>query len=127
VPTYEYECGACGKISEVFQQITEDPLEKCPECGKRRLKRLIGGGAGFIFKGSGFYTTDYRSEDYKAKAKAESGGSSSNDGKDSSSSTEKKSDGSSSAGSESSSSSSSGSGSSSKESGSGSSSGAKAS
>ncbi|MBN1442090.1 MAG: zinc ribbon domain-containing protein [Planctomycetes bacterium] len=73
MPTYEYECAACGEVSEIFQSITAPPKRKCPVCGKLRLKRLIGGGAGFIFKGSGFYTTDYRSAEYKEKAKAESG------------------------------------------------------
>ena len=71
MPTYEYECRACGHTCEVFQRITETPKRKCPECGKQRLKRLIGAGAGFIFKGSGFYETDYRSAEYKRKAKAD--------------------------------------------------------
>ena len=74
MPTYEYECGACKGVVEIFQSITEPPKKKCPSCGKQRLKRLIGGGSGFIFKGSGFYITDYRSESYKSKAKAESEG-----------------------------------------------------
>jgi putative FmdB family regulatory protein len=74
MPTYDYECKACGKTFEVFQPISEAPKKKCPACGKSRLERLIGPGAGFIFKGSGFYITDYRSQDYKEKAKAESGG-----------------------------------------------------
>lgn len=80
MPTYDYECAACGQSSEIFQQITEAPRRKCPHCGKLRLKRLIGGGAGFLFRGSGFYITDYRSSDYKAKAKAEAGGDSSSEG-----------------------------------------------
>ena len=59
MPTYEYECTSCHHTFEVLQRITEDPLTKCPECGKR-VKRLIGGGTGIIFKGSGFYVTDSR-------------------------------------------------------------------
>ena len=57
MPTYEYECGKCNYNFEVFQSISEDPVKKCPECGKG-VRRLIFGGAGVIFKGSGFYTTD---------------------------------------------------------------------
>ncbi|HLU48623.1 MAG TPA: FmdB family zinc ribbon protein, partial [Planctomycetota bacterium] len=75
-PTYDYECGKCGGSFEIFQKITDPPEEKCPSCGAKKLKRLFGGGAGFIFKGSGFYITDYRSEDYKKRAKAESEGAS---------------------------------------------------
>lgn len=59
MPTYEYECKDCGKITEAFQSITDSPLKKCVKCGGR-LKRLIGAGSGIIFKGSGFYATDYR-------------------------------------------------------------------
>ena len=77
MPTYDYECESCGKSFEYFQSISESPKTKCPACGRQKLKRLIGAGAGFLFKGSGFYTTDYRSSDYKAKAKADTGGSSS--------------------------------------------------
>ena len=73
MPTYDYECRACGKSFEFFQSIAEAPKKKCPACGKQKLQRLIGPGAGFIFKGSGFYITDYRSSDYKEKAKAEAG------------------------------------------------------
>ena len=76
MPTYDYECRACGKAFEFFHSISEPPKTKCPACGKRKLVRLLGTGAGFLFKGSGFYITDYRSADYKAKAKAESDGSS---------------------------------------------------
>jgi len=68
MPTYDYICESCGCEFEQFQSITAKPLRKCPKCGKRELKRLIGAGAGVIFKGSGFYQTDYRSEGYK-KAK----------------------------------------------------------
>lgn len=72
MPTYEYECGSCGKRHEVFQSITSKPLRKCPACGKSKLKRLIGAGSSIIFRGSGFYQTDYRSDGYKKAAKAES-------------------------------------------------------
>lgn len=65
MPTYAYLCQSCGHEFEKFQSITAKPLQKCPHCNKRRLKRLIGSGAGIIFKGSGFYQTDYRSESYK--------------------------------------------------------------
>jgi putative FmdB family regulatory protein len=65
MPTYEYLCSNCEHAFEKFQSITSNPLKKCPECGKMKLQRLIGSGAGIIFKGSGFYQTDYRSESYK--------------------------------------------------------------
>ncbi|MBN2181579.1 MAG: zinc ribbon domain-containing protein [Sedimentisphaerales bacterium] len=65
MPTYEYICENCEYEFEKFQTITARPLRTCPECGKKKLKRLIGTGAGIIFKGSGFYETDYRSENYK--------------------------------------------------------------
>lgn len=82
MPTYEYQCSACGHRFEKFQSITAAPIKKCPECGKSKVQRLIGTGAGLIFKGSGFYITDYRSEGYKNAAKAESGsGSESKDAK----------------------------------------------
>jgi putative FmdB family regulatory protein len=71
MPTYEYRCDACAHAFERFQSITEDPVRTCPECGKRQVRRLISGGSGVIFKGSGFYETDYRSESYKQGAKAE--------------------------------------------------------
>jgi putative FmdB family regulatory protein len=74
MPTYEYECAACGHALEAFHGINEKPLKKCPACGKRKLRRLIGAGAGLIFKGDGFYITDYRSKEYRDKAKKESGG-----------------------------------------------------
>ena len=71
MPTYDYECQACGHTFEKFQSITDSPIRKCPECGRSRVKRLIGAGAGIIFKGSGFYQTDYRSESYTKAAAAE--------------------------------------------------------
>lgn len=71
MPTYDYVCDACEHKFELFQSITAEPEKKCPECGKRKLRRLIGAGAGFVFKGSGFYQTDYRSESYKKRAEAD--------------------------------------------------------
>ena len=71
MPTYDYECESCGHQFEQFQSITARPTRKCPECGKMKLRRLIGAGAGVIFKGSGFYQTDYRSESYKQGEKSE--------------------------------------------------------
>jgi putative FmdB family regulatory protein len=76
MPTYEYACDACGHKFEEFQSIKAAPIVVCPQCGKKKVKRLISAGAGFIFKGSGFYITDYRSESYKAAAKSEAGGTS---------------------------------------------------
>ena len=72
MPTYEYRCPE-GHEFEVFQRISDDPAADCPECG-RPAERQISAGAGFLFKGEGFYTTDYRSQDYKKKASSESGG-----------------------------------------------------
>jgi putative FmdB family regulatory protein len=72
MPTYEYECDGCGHAFDEFQYFSEDPLKKCPACKKNKLRRLFGTGASVIFKGSGFYETDYRSESYKSGAKAES-------------------------------------------------------
>ncbi len=63
MPTYEYECDNCGHIFEAFQAMSDKPLTRCPRCQKEKLTRLIGGGAGIIFKGSGFYSTDYRKKD----------------------------------------------------------------
>jgi putative FmdB family regulatory protein len=71
MPTYDYECQNCDHAFELFQMISEPLKRKCPECGKLKLKRLIGAGAAVVFKGSGFYQTDYRSESYKKSAKAE--------------------------------------------------------
>lgn len=71
MPTYEYKCANCDHLMEAFQSITANPLKKCPECGKLKLQRLLGTGAGLIFKGSGFYETDYRSDSYKKGADSE--------------------------------------------------------
>jgi putative FmdB family regulatory protein len=71
MPTYDYVCEACGRALEIFQSMTEAPKRKCPHCGKLKLKRQLGTGGGILFKGSGFYQTDYRSESYKSAAKAE--------------------------------------------------------
>ncbi len=70
MPTYDYECDACGHAWEMFQRIVEDHIKKCPECKKNKARRLIGSGGAIMFKGSGFYETDYRSESYKKGAKA---------------------------------------------------------
>jgi putative FmdB family regulatory protein len=70
MPTYEYECSKCGHHFEKFQPMRDEPLRKCPKCNRAALKRLVGGGAGLIFKGSGFYTTDYRK---KGTGKGEGG------------------------------------------------------
>jgi len=72
MPTYDYYCDACHHEFEEFQSITADALTKCPACGREKLRRLIGGGAAIVFKGSGFYKTDYRSESYKKAAASES-------------------------------------------------------
>ena len=71
MPTYDYVCGACGHELEIFQSMTEPRKRKCPDCGKLKLQRRIGMGAGILFKGSGFYETDYRSSSYQAGQKAE--------------------------------------------------------
>lgn len=71
MPIYEYKCEKCGTF-EVMQSIKEEPLTTCPKCGGP-VKKLIGTGVGIIFKGSGFYTTDHRSNEYKEKAKEDSG------------------------------------------------------
>ena len=78
MPTYEYQCTACRHEFERFQSITARAIRKCPRCGKARVNRLIGAGSGIIFRGNGFYQTDYRSESYRQAAE-----------KDQSSSTEK--------------------------------------
>lgn len=71
MPTYDYRCDACGHAFELFQQMSDAVRRKCPECGKLKLKRLVGTGAGVLFKGSGFYETDYRSDSYKKAAEAD--------------------------------------------------------
>ncbi len=89
MPTYDYECKKCGHQFETMQSIKDAPLKKClkEECpegtGKGSVQRLIGAGGGLLFKGSGFYITDYRSDNYKKSAKAESGSASSGDSKSS--------------------------------------------
>jgi putative FmdB family regulatory protein len=71
MPTYDYECDSCGHGFELFQSISEEPKKKCPKCRKSKLRRLFGTGAALMFKGSGFYQTDYRSESYKKAAAAD--------------------------------------------------------
>ena len=75
MPTYDYVCRGCGHELEVFHSITEPARRKCPKCGKQKLERRIGSGAGILFRGSGFYQTDYRSESYRQGQKTESGAS----------------------------------------------------
>ena len=74
MPTYDYQCSECDHEFELFQQMSASVKRKCPECGKNKLKRLIGTGAGIIFKGGGFYETDYRSDSYKKDAAADKKG-----------------------------------------------------
>ncbi len=71
MPTYEYRCDACDHEWEEFQSITAKPTKECPDCKKQKAKRIISAGGGLIFKGSGFYQTDYRSESYKKGASAD--------------------------------------------------------
>jgi putative FmdB family regulatory protein len=71
MPTYQYQCTECKHEFEEFQKITDDPLQFCPECDGK-IKRIISGGAGLLFKGSGFYITDYRSDGYKKDAARDS-------------------------------------------------------
>jgi putative FmdB family regulatory protein len=71
MPTYEYQCNACGHRFDELQSFSDAPLKKCPKCKKNKLQRLIGTGAAILFKGSGFYQTDYRSESYKSAANAD--------------------------------------------------------
>ncbi|QQS09411.1 MAG: zinc ribbon domain-containing protein [Phycisphaerales bacterium] len=71
MPTYDYRCTACKHEFEQFQSMKDKPLRKCPKCGKNALDRLIGTGAAIVFKGSGFYQTDYRSENYKKAAESD--------------------------------------------------------
>ncbi len=71
MPTYDYRCDACDHEFELFQQMSAPVKKKCPACAKLKLKRLIGTGSAVMFKGSGFYDTDYRSDSYKKDAKAD--------------------------------------------------------
>jgi putative FmdB family regulatory protein len=71
MPTYDYLCDECGHEFEVYESITAEPRKDCPECSRATLRRKIGPGAAILFKGSGFYQTDYRSESYKKAAKAD--------------------------------------------------------
>ncbi len=71
MPTYDYLCDACGNKFELYQSITAPVKRKCTECGRSKLRRLIGTGAAIMFKGSGFYQTDYRSDSYKKQAAAD--------------------------------------------------------
>lgn len=86
MPTYDYVCDACGHAFEHFQSMKDDALTKCPECKKKKLRRLIGAGAAVVFKGTGFYQTDYRSESYKKAASADKPAAPSSDSGSSSSS-----------------------------------------
>ncbi|MFM9058636.1 MAG: FmdB family zinc ribbon protein [Planctomycetaceae bacterium] len=80
MPTYDYVCDGCGHAFELFQSMTENAKKTCPKCKKPKLRRLIGAGGAIVFKGSGFYKTDYRSESYKKGAAADSGGGKSDSG-----------------------------------------------
>lgn len=92
MPTYDYQCAACDHEFELFQSINDSVKRKCPECGRMRLKRLFGTGAAIMFKGSGFYQTDYRSESYKKAAEADKKSTESKSESSSSDSKSKKSD-----------------------------------
>lgn len=85
MPTYEYACPKCGHEFEQFQSMRDEPLKKCPKCKKAGVKRLVGGGAGLIFKGSGFYITDYKNKSGGPKKEGGDSKSSSSEGKSSSS------------------------------------------
>ena len=86
MPTYDYQCDACGHEQEVFQNISEPVLEKCPQCKKKKFRRLFGAGAAVLFKGSGFYTTDYRGDSYHKAASADKPAESTSSSSDSSAS-----------------------------------------
>lgn len=93
MPTYDYVCDACQHEFELFQSMKDDPIRKCPKCKRLKLRRLFGTGAAVVFKGSGFYQTDYRSESYKKAAAADkSNGSSSSGSSDSGSTSSSKKD-----------------------------------
>src|ERR1700735_4804537 len=83
MPTYDYLCDACGHKFEHFQSISDKLLKKCPKCKKSKLRRLFGTGAAVVFKGSGFYKTDYRSDAYKKDAQADKSAKSASEGKSS--------------------------------------------
>ncbi len=72
MPTYDYHCSGCGQAFEVFQRMSDEPVSSCPDCGAP-VRRRISGGAGFIFKGEGFYITDHRSQEYRDRAAADAG------------------------------------------------------
>ncbi len=72
MPTYDYKCSSCGALFEHFQSMNDKPIKKCRNCGKNSAVRLIGGGSGLIFKGSGFYITDYKKKDESKRAKKDS-------------------------------------------------------
>lgn len=91
MPTYDYKCDACEHTWEEFQSIKAEPTKKCPGCGKKKAKRLIGAGAGLIFRGTGFYLTDYRSDAYKKSAEADKAPSSGDSSKSSDSGSSSKS------------------------------------
>lgn len=92
MPTYDYHCDACGHDFELFQPMNSKPQKTCPECKARKARRLIGTGGGILFKGSGFYETDYRSANYQKRAKEETSSSSSASDKGSDKKSESKSD-----------------------------------
>ena len=81
MPTYEYVCENCDYHFELFQSMSAEAVKVCPKCGKEKVKRLIGGGNGFLFKGSGFYITDYRSQSYRNAQRADKGISKTSSGK----------------------------------------------
>jgi hypothetical protein len=81
MPTYDYVCDGCGHAFELFQSMTDAVKKTCPKCKKKKLRRLIGAGGAIMFKGTGFYKTDYRSESYKKGAAADKGGGSEGGGK----------------------------------------------
>ena len=92
MPTYDYECDACGHRFELFQGINDPVQRKCPDCKKNKLRRLFGTGAAIVFKGSGFYQTDYRSESYKKAADADKKSTTGNESKPEKSDTKPKKD-----------------------------------
>lgn len=98
MPTYDYQCQACGHTWELFQSMNDNPVKSCPKCKKRKAKRLLGMGAGLIFKGTGFYETDYKNTGGgdKKESSGDSGSSDSSNSSDSKSSSDKSSDSSSS-------------------------------